>query len=49
MNAEQLKDLLTNLLGPDGLDLKKDGTNWRELSIVKIELFHGKENEDPYE
>ena len=49
MDAEQLKNLLKTLLGPDSLDLKKNGNDWRELSIVKIEPFYGREDEDPYE
>src|SRR5439155_24309238 len=45
----QLKNLLTALLGPDGLDIKKTETDRKELSIVKVEPFYGKETEDPYE
>ena len=49
MNGDQLKNLLTALLGPDGLDIKKAGIDWKELSIVKVEPFYEKETEDPYE
>ena len=49
MDKNQLKNLLTALLGPDGLDIKKMGTDQKELSIVKVEPFYGKETEDPYE
>ena len=49
MNGYQLKTLLTTLLGPDGLDIKKARIDWKELSIVKVEPFYGKETEDPYE
>src|SRR5436305_5300630 len=49
MNEDQIKTLLTTLLGPDGLDIKKAGKDRKELSIVKVEPFYGKETEDPYE
>ena len=49
MDEDQIKTLLTTLLGPDGLDIKKAGTDRKELSIVKVEPFYGKETEDPYE
>jgi len=49
MDENQLKNLLTALLGPDGLDIKKTGTDQKELFIVKVEPFYGKETEDPYE
>ena len=49
MDENQLKNLLTALLGPDGLDIKKTGTDWKELFIVKVEPFYEKETEDPYE
>src|SRR5256714_9294175 len=48
MNEDQLKTLLTTLLGPDGLDIKKAEIDQKELSIVKVESFYGKETEDPY-
>jgi len=49
MNRDRLKTLLTALLGPDGLDIKKTRIDQKELSIVKVEPFYGKETEDPYE
>ena len=49
MNRNQLKTLLTALLGPDGLDIKKARIDRKELSIVKVKLFYGKETEDSYE
>ena len=49
MDKNQLKTLLTALLGPDGLDIKKIEIDQKELSIVKVEPFYGKETEDPYE
>ena len=48
MNRDQLKTLLTTLLGLDGLDIKKARIDWKELSIVKVKPFHEKETEDPY-
>lgn len=42
----ELKTLLTAVLGPDGLNIASGA---RELSIVKIDPFHGREDEDPYE
>ena len=38
MDEDQLKTLLTALLGPDGLDIKKTGTDWKELSIVNVKV-----------
>src|SRR5213082_2743606 len=49
MDPDQLKRFLKELLGPDGLNLKTDGVDKRELSIVKVDPFHGREDEDPYE
>ena len=48
MDQEQITTLLTTLLGPDGLNL--GGNNRpKETSIVKVDPFYGKEDEDPYE
>ena len=49
MDPDQLKRFLKELLGPDGLNLKTDGVDKRELSIVKVDPFHGREDEDLYE
>jgi hypothetical protein len=48
---EALRDLLTNILGPDGLNLRRadEIQRPREVSIVKVEPFKGREDEDPYE
>ena len=53
MDAEALKQLLAGLLRPEGLNLKKNEAgnvfDRKELSLVKVEPFYGKESEDPYE
>ncbi|HVI21398.1 MAG TPA: hypothetical protein VM660_05035, partial [Bacillus sp. (in: firmicutes)] len=47
-----MKNLLNEVLGRDGLDiqhlLNREPTP-RELSLIKVDTFSGKENEDPYE
>ena len=52
MDEDQLKNLLKAVLGKDGLNIAKTlqgEPRSRELSIVKVEPFFGKEEEDPYE
>ena len=49
MNENQLKTLLTTLLGPDRLDIKKVRIDQKELSIVKVKPFYEKKTEDSYE
>ena len=48
MDREQLQNFLKELLGPDGLNLKKnDGADRRELSIVKVDPFTEKKMKIP--
>ena len=55
LEADALKELLTAVLGTDGLDIKRllnrggGGNNPRELSLVKVDPFNGTEQEDPYD
>ena len=39
MNENQLKTLLTTLLGPDGLDIKKAEIDWKNFLLLKLNLF----------
>lgn len=48
MEADALKELLTTLLGPQGLNIARTQPA-RELSLVKVEPFYGRDAEDPFE
>ena len=50
MDEEQIKRLLKAVLGADGLDVARNlqgNSRARELSIIKVDTFSGKEGEDP--
>ena len=58
MNQDQLRAVLTQVLGQNGLNINHTyqqmtqalaGNQARELSLVKISDFYGKDNEDPHE
>ena len=61
MNANQLQQVLTQVLGQNGLNINQTYTNLtnalnnvpvaqpRELSLVKVDNFSGKADEDPFE
>ena len=61
MNQDQLRILLDRLLGQNGLDItgsnqaltqaiqNMPGGGARELSLIKVDDFYGKDNEDPHE
>jgi hypothetical protein len=52
MDEDALRNLLTQVLGRDGLNIQgllhRDPAP-RELSLIKVDTFSGKENENPYE
>ena len=54
MDQAAFQNVLTAVLGPQGLNIAHtlqvpQQQNQRELSIVKVSDFWGKDEEDPYE
>jgi len=53
MDQAAFQNVLTAILGPQGLNiahtLQASQQNQRELSIVKVPDFWGKDEENPYE